>query len=157
MSSKNSIILFPYSEKFNDQHISELDQKFKAFLSTWNAHGSSLFAEMWIEENQIIVVKIDESKSEASGCSKDKLFKFISEINSELKLVEGSLSKFYVKKAETIQILSRIEIQKEIENGRLDYESQLLPIWITKWEEYQQLWKKPIGSFSTILRLKFLV
>lgn len=56
------------------------------FLETWNAHGTALSASAELLHHQFIVIKADEEKFTASGCSIDKQLRFIKEAGQKYGL-----------------------------------------------------------------------
>lgn len=151
--SPNSLFIFPYSKPLDSNDLTSLKSELSEFLSDWNAHGNALDAAYRIEENQFIVVAVNEATAAASGCSKDKLFHFFEKWNSTRQLQAGPLDRFYVQAGGQIQILSRNDIQSGLENGKLQMEDALFPVWIQTWAEYDALWKKPLSVFGLQLRL----
>ena len=55
-------------------------------LSAWNAHKKPLTAGVTILENHFIIIALDESENEASGCSIDILHNTIQKIEKELSI-----------------------------------------------------------------------
>ena len=55
-------------------------------LKGWNAHKQPLTAGFTILKNHFIVIALDESKNEASGCSIDTLQNMIQKIEKELSI-----------------------------------------------------------------------
>ena len=55
-------------------------------LKDWNAHQRPLTAGVTILENHFIIIALDESKHNASGCSIDKLQNSIQKIEKELSI-----------------------------------------------------------------------
>jgi hypothetical protein len=154
MNKANSLFVFPYLSNFSSTQIEELKMGFSKFFALWNAHGKPLNAKFWTEENQFILVEVAESLTQTTGCSKDSLFKFVFEIQNELKLISGPLNKFYIKSEEKIRILGRDEIEKGLESGTLNHNNEVFPTWITSLGDYNELWGKPISAFAKTLRLK---
>jgi hypothetical protein len=79
--------------------ISELEQKEildagKNFMQSWNAHGAEVKGDLDILINQVIVVKADQSYTQNSGCSIDKLTHFIKGIEQKFGL--ELLNRMYV-------------------------------------------------------------
>ena len=71
--------------------LTESEQKFisnemKTFTKSWAAHGSGLKADGVLEFNQFIILSVDESDINASGCSIDSSVKFIKAIGQELSV-----------------------------------------------------------------------
>jgi len=60
-----------------------IEQKTKAFLSEWTAHNISLMASCKVAENTFLIICVDEGVTNASGCSVDALFRFISLLEQE--------------------------------------------------------------------------
>ena len=54
------------------------------FTSAWAAHGHELMAGLYVMLDHFIVVVLDEQVESASGCSIDKLMRFIVELQKEL-------------------------------------------------------------------------
>ena len=56
------------------------------FLDGWNAHGTSLAGAHEIRDNRFLIIKVDEEKYGASGCSIDKQLKFIKETEQKFSV-----------------------------------------------------------------------
>ncbi len=64
------------------------------FMSAWNAHGAEVRGQLEILINQVILIKADQSYTQNSGCSIDKLTHFIKAI--EQKFGFELLNRMYV-------------------------------------------------------------
>ncbi|MGZ3863899.1 MAG: ABC transporter ATPase [Bacteroidia bacterium] len=75
------------SEKAFDKAVaSSLKADLEIFLKGWNAHGTSLSASAELLHDHFIIIKADEEKFAASGCSIDKQFQFIKEVEKKYGL-----------------------------------------------------------------------
>lgn len=63
-----------------------IDQKLKAFVSQWAAHGSQLFGDAAVLNDYFIVLAVDESRAGASGCSIDSSVGFLRLLAKELEV-----------------------------------------------------------------------
>jgi hypothetical protein len=156
MSTEKSIFIFPYARPFSEIQVISIRTELSQFFQTWNSHGSDLSSEFRIEENQFIVVAVDESSIIVGGCSKDKLFKAISNLNSTLGLQTGTPGKFYVRSEEKVKELSRNELQNELSEGRIQPENELFPTWISSGQDFENSWSKPLFRFASILKIENL-
>jgi hypothetical protein len=156
MSTEKSIFIFPYARPFSEIQFNTIRTELPQFLLAWNSHGSDLSSEFRIEENQFIIVAVDESSITVGGCSKDKLFKAISNLNSTLGLQTGTPGKFYVRSEEKVKELSRSELQNELSEGRIQPENELFPTWISSGQDFESSWSKPLFQFASILKLENL-
>jgi hypothetical protein len=156
MSTEKSIFVFPYSKPFTGIQSDTIKAELSLFLDSWNSHGTDLSSEFRIEENQFIVVSVDESSITVGGCSKDKLFKAISNLNSALDLTPGNVGKFYIRSEGKVKELSRNELRNELKEGRINPDNELFPTWVTSGQEFKNLWAKPLFRFASIIRLENL-
>lgn len=156
MSTEKSIFIFPYPNPFSDVQQETVTAELSGFLQSWDSHGTDLSSEFRIEENQFIIVKVDETSISVGGCSKDKLFKAISNLNSSLGLQPGNAGKFYVRSEGKVKEFSRGELRIELEEGRVHPENELFPTWISKEQEFEDLWPQPLFRFAPMIRLENL-
>src|SRR5437867_1922282 len=56
------------------------------FVQNWKAHEMPLNATFEIQDNRFIVVSVDETTYNASGCSIDKLLRLIKQLEADHKL-----------------------------------------------------------------------
>ena len=115
------------------------------FLGSWNSHGQPLNARTRMEEGRFLFVEIEEGS--ASGCSKDKLFKFLEELSQNQGLQLEPFGKFFVLWEDRVLSLSRKELNINMLNPEFFDSALLFPVWISKSEEYYSLWKKPVSAF----------
>lgn len=63
-----------------------IQKEIDIFTNNWAAHGSGLKADGIVEYDQFIVLSVDESNVQASGCSIDTSVKFIKAVGEELNV-----------------------------------------------------------------------
>lgn len=56
------------------------------FIEQWTAHNNNLLGSFEIVDNMFLLVAVDESVNDASGCSIDKSFAFIKQLELDFKL-----------------------------------------------------------------------
>ncbi len=71
------------SKQLSEQELNSLKEAGKAFVLGWTAHEQQLTASFEIFKNRIIIVKVNEAITGASGCSIDKLTRFIKETEKQ--------------------------------------------------------------------------
>ena len=85
---------FIISKQLSETELETLSASGKAFVKHWTAHENKLSADFMIFKNRIIVVQVNEDVNNASGCSIDKLTRFIKE--SEAALNVELLNRFLI-------------------------------------------------------------
>jgi hypothetical protein len=94
IAEDHKVWVFVASRIISEQEQKEILDAGKNFLKGWNAHGAEVKGELDILINQVIVVKADQSYTQNSGCSIDKLTHFIKGI--EQKFGFELLNRMYV-------------------------------------------------------------
>jgi hypothetical protein len=71
---------------FEQAELPEIKNRLTDFLNDWTAHGASLQATFEIKYNRFIIIAVNEQQASASGCSIDKLVKFMKELGQLLQV-----------------------------------------------------------------------
>src|ERR1700747_815639 len=82
----NRVWVYLSDKIFDDATVASLKRDLEVFLSGWNAHGTALSASAEILQRHFIIIRADEEKFAASGCSIDKQFQFIKEAEKKYNL-----------------------------------------------------------------------
>ncbi|MDE0918393.1 MAG: hypothetical protein OSA04_08790 [Flavobacteriales bacterium] len=77
MPESSRLFVFTTDALLSDAYSATLIANLNAFLSSWAAHGTPLFANASLISNRVLVISLDESAASASGCSIDSLTNFI--------------------------------------------------------------------------------
>lgn len=78
--------VYQANREFTTQELEIINNKAKVFIENWTRHGDDLKGSFLVKYNQFIVVAVDESFNNVSGCSIDASVRFIKELEGELKL-----------------------------------------------------------------------
>jgi hypothetical protein len=140
------LIIYPLEREVTTLEKESLKSSISTFLQQWKAHGTPLTSQFSIEENRFILIRIDEEKANASGCSKDKLYHFVENEceNLGLGLAPGHL--FFVKTPVGIEAYSRKELNEKIRLNQLSTENQIFPTWVADGAEWEEKWARPIRT-----------
>jgi hypothetical protein len=100
------------SKQLSDTEIDQLIYAGKAFVTTWTAHENKLSADFRVFKKRIILVSVNENVNNASGCSIDKLTRFMKETESSFGI--ELLNRFLVafKDGEDIQIVHSSKVKE---------------------------------------------
>lgn len=75
----NRVWAYTISRSLGDPELENLLNAGNAFVKRWTAHDQRLSASFEIFRKKIILVKVNEEVTGASGCSIDKLTRFVKE------------------------------------------------------------------------------
>lgn len=107
-------------KELNGEVLDAVLVKGKEFVQSWTAHDSPLKATFEVFSNRFIVVKVDESQYNASGCSIDKLLRFIKQVETDfnLQLLNRLLVPF--KDGERVEVVHSSKIKELLNSKKID-------------------------------------
>lgn len=149
----NPIFIFPYSKQLSVEMEVALVAGATDFLSGWKAHDEALKSKAWVEENQFLLIEVDESQAYPSGCSKDKLYHLVKNLNENLGIVEAPLHLFFLKIDGEIIGMEKKKLKELWENESQSKDYQLFPNWISTRSGLEENWGKPLNHFRQVLNL----
>ena len=86
MSDQARIWIYQAERKLDEDELKLVAHSATTFLTQWQAHGQDLQASFSIEYDQFLLISVDESISQASGCSIDASVHLIQALERELGL-----------------------------------------------------------------------
>lgn len=133
------------SKALNEIQEKQFLQNCSSFTGSWTAHDQPLSANYELFKNRILVVRVDETAYNASGCSIDKLQRFIQTQEAEfgIQLLNRLLVALEVNGDLTIVHSSKIK--EMLSAGTINENT---PVYDTAVSDSEQLkeWKKPLKN-----------
>lgn len=129
-----------------DRLLSEVDD----FLERWQAHGEPLrVARQW-RDAHFIVVGVDSTTTNASGCSIDGLFRKLQRLQDELgvRLIGGGRV-FYRDPAGAPRMASRDEFALLARGGEVTRETPIFDTSLTTLDAWRAGFERPAGEAWT--------
>jgi hypothetical protein len=80
----SKIFVFQANKFISDDGIKLINQKMSKFIEDWTVHGKNLKATFQVVAPLFIIVAVDETYAELSGCSKDALTNEIKTLGKDL-------------------------------------------------------------------------
>jgi len=136
--------IFPITSDISIQKAAELEKDLKSFVNEWTSHNTSLKASAAIFENKFAVISVDESDYGASGCSIDKLMRFIQNAEGEHQISLLFKHKIFVKTGTQVKGLTINEIKVKLADGTLDTNHLYFDHLIDTKKKLRYEWLKPL-------------
>lgn len=138
--------IYQSDRKFSDEEVQEISEKTKAFLNQWAAHGSRLTAGFEIPHNRFIVIGIDQSEVQASGCSIDASVAFIQSLEKEynVDLLDKMNVTYY--NGPYIAHKSLIDFREMAKNKSVSLKTIVFNNIVSTKEEYENEWEVPASD-----------
>ncbi len=113
------------------------------FLSEWQAHGQDLKASFDIKYNQFLIISVDESFSQASGCSIDASVHLIKALENELKLSFMTTSQVAFMEGEEVNLYPFNQLKKQAQEAIIGPDTLVFDNTVQNMAEFRSRWIKP--------------
>ncbi len=139
------IWIYVLSKELSGSELDQFLQNCKGFTGSWTAHDQPLSASFELYKNRLLIVKVDESAYNASGCSIDKLQRFIQiqEKEFDIQLLNRLLVALEVN--DDLMIIHSSKIKELLTSGTINEQTTVFDTAITSSQELKD-WKKPLKS-----------
>ncbi|MBL19266.1 MAG: ABC transporter ATPase [Flavobacteriaceae bacterium] len=143
LSDEARVWIYPASRPFTSEEFEEITATLHAFLTEWTAHGASLKAGVSIPYNRFIVIAIDESQQETTGCSIDASVKIIKEIEATYGVTLLDKMNVSFKQGEYITYKPLMDFKKMVKNKAVTKNTIIFNNLVVNKEEFLTQWEVP--------------
>lgn len=133
-------------QTFSTEQASELRDKLMYFCSHWKHHGEDLKSSFLMKYNRFIILAVDESYHEISGCA----------INKSIKLVQDFEQKFGLELMNRLNIAYRAENELQVvdlqtfkiiaKNKKIDSNTLVYNNLVTTKAAFDKEWEIPASQ-----------
>lgn len=141
---KQRVWIYTISKLLNQEELSDLFNKCKEFVSTWTAHDISLDADFEIYKNRFLIIKVNEQKYNASGCSIDKQLRFIKELENKFQVEMLNRLLVAFENHGEVEVVKSTDITNLLESGKIDEETIIYNNTVTDSIQLSEHWKIPL-------------
>ena len=85
-SPQSRVWVYQSNRKFTPTEQSDILSKLASFTNQWKAHGNELLAKAEVRYGFFIILTVDESQANVTGCSIDSSVRLIKEIEQEFNV-----------------------------------------------------------------------
>ncbi|UTA67498.1 hypothetical protein [Emticicia sp. 21SJ11W-3] len=110
------IWIYQANRTLTDNEVSLVETTLQPVVTKWAAHGTALLASVKVLLNRFVIIALDESQYEASGCSIDASTRWFKELGEQLNVDFFDRSQAYLDGSE-IKTFSIFQPKKAIESG----------------------------------------
>ena len=115
------------------------------FVSSWVSHSKDLDAGADVLHNRFLVLAVDETQAEASGCSIDGSVNFVKSLGAEIDVDFFNRMRFsYRDEAGKIHTVGREEFKLLYSQGQLKNDSIVFDPLVKELGELRQIFERPL-------------
>lgn len=143
MPETSRVWIYQVERKLSQEEVDFVMKSTSDFLEQWSAHGNDLKSSFRLEYDQFLVLTVDESFSQASGCSIDASVNLIKALEQKIGIsfITNGLVGFLIK--DEVKLLPFNKLKEEIEaktissstpmfNNTIQYLSDFKSKWIVE-------------------------
>lgn len=144
LPSESRLWIWQSSRILDESIKSEIAREMNVFISDWAAHGAKLFAAVEIYFDRFIVLAVDEAKASASGCSIDKMIRFMQNLDQKHNLDLFNRLKVAYRDGEEIIEVSVNEFTGLLKEGKASDDTIVFNNLIDRLDQLQTQWEVPV-------------
>ncbi|MEO1256773.1 MAG: hypothetical protein AAFY41_18065, partial [Bacteroidota bacterium] len=107
--------IYQAERKLSDREVDFVKHNTVNFLNQWQAHGQDLKASFDVRFDQFLIISVDESFSQASGCSIDASVHLIKALENELQLSFMTSGKVAFLQEEEVHLYPFNELKTQVQ------------------------------------------
>ncbi len=133
--------IYQSNREFTDVEVTKIASKIEEFMATWKRHGDDLRTSYIIKYNQFIVLGVDESFNNVSGCSIDSSVHFMQSLEKEFGIDLMDKMNTAFKVGENINIVSLADFQKYIKEEKITESTIVYNNMVQSKSEFETNWE----------------
>jgi hypothetical protein len=114
-----------------------------AFLEQWKAHGAPLRSAREWRDDRFLVIGVDPTAEQASGCSIDGLFRGLRALEQTLSTALVAGGRIFYRDTSGIHVAKRNDVRTLAERGTLSPDSTVYDTSLTDAASYRERFQRP--------------
>ncbi|MBA6156624.1 ABC transporter ATPase [Tenacibaculum sp. S7007] len=141
LPNNSRVWVYQADREFTVEEIEYISAKAILFIDNWTRHGDDLKGSFTIKYNQFLVLVVDESFNNVSGCSIDASVRFVQELEKELKIDLMNKMNISFKDGENINIVKLSDFQKFAKEKKITANTVVFNNMINTKEDFENNWE----------------
>ncbi len=137
------IWIYLSDKELKDELLNSVLKAGQDFVQNWKAHEMPLNATFEVQNNRFIVVGVDETTYNASGCSIDKLLRLIKQLESDHKIQLLNRLLVGYKTPNGVEVVPSSLVKEKLASKQLDENTLIYNVAVSDSKEYEN-WLQPL-------------
>jgi hypothetical protein len=146
LPNNSRVWIYQSDREFTDSEIEFISAKSEDFINQWTRHGDDLKGSFTIKYNQFLVLAVDESFNNVSGCSIDSSVRFVQALQSELQGDLMDKMNISFKDNETINIVKLPVFQRFAKAKKITASTIVFNNMIATKEDFENNWEVAVSK-----------
>jgi hypothetical protein len=141
LPNNSRVWIYQSDREFSENEIKFIEEKAEDFINQWTRHGDDLKGSFTIKYNQFLVLAVDESFNNVSGCSIDSSVRFIQQLQNELQLDLMNKMNISFKDNNNINIVKLADFQRFAKEKKITTETIVFNNMVNTKEDFENNWE----------------
>lgn len=146
LSDSSRIWIYQANRSLSEAEILEINARCETFLTDWTAHGTDLKAGFKIVYKRFIIIALDESPQQATGCSIDASVHFIQTLEQAYDIVLLDKMNVTFKQGDYIAYKPLSDFRKMAKDKAVTANTIVFNNLVLTKEELKTLWEVPASE-----------
>lgn len=146
LPDNSRIWIYQSKRELTVKEVEEVSLKLKSFVDNWLRHGERLKGSFNILYNQFIVLGVDESFNNVSGCSIDSSVRAIKDLEDEFGLDLMNKLNIAFKVGENLNTVSMAEFQNFLKLGKVNQDTIVFNNMVQSKDDLKLNWEVPVKN-----------
>jgi hypothetical protein len=138
--------IYQADREFTDTEMDFIASKAEDFINQWTRHGDDLKGSFTFKYNQFLVLAVDESFNNVSGCSIDSSVRFVQALEKEFQLDLMNKMNITFKDNDTINLAKLPDFQKFVKEQIVTAETIVFNNMVNTKEDFENNWEVPVSK-----------
>ena len=143
LPNNSRVWIYQSNREFTLKEIEFISAKAEEFINQWTRHGDDLKGSFTIKYSQFLVLAVDESFNDVSGCSIDSSVRFIQELEKELQLDLMNKMNVTFKDGDHINLVKLSDFQQYAKDQKITSETIVFNNMVNTKEDFEFNWEVP--------------
>ncbi|UAM96683.1 ABC transporter ATPase [Polaribacter litorisediminis] len=143
LPDNSRVWIYQSDREFTPQEVEFISEKAIDFINSWTRHGDDLKGSFTIKYNQFLVLAVDESFNNVSGCSIDSSVRFVQELEKDLQLDLMNKMNITFKDNNNINVLKLSDFQHFAKEKKITEETIVFNNMVNTKQEFENNWEVP--------------
>jgi hypothetical protein len=138
--------IYQSEREFTQDEIDFISENAKVFIEQWTRHGDDLKGSFTIKYNQFLVIAVDESFNDVSGCSIDASVKFVQALEQKLNIDLMDKMNISFKNQDDINIVKMSAFKEFAKAKKITPETIVFNNMVATKEDFETKWEVPANE-----------
>ena len=135
------VCVYQSDREFTQEEVEFISEKAIAFINQWTRHGDSLKGSFIIRYNQFLVLAVDESFNNVSGCSIDASVHFVQQLEQTLQVDMMDKMNIGFKIDNNINIVKMNLFKDFVKENKVNADTVVFNNMVVTKEEFENSWE----------------